>query len=162
MPEVSSFSRDRGHVEIPAKRYYHSYGIASRPRDSQPLTLGHHPALIPTVNLSPSNGRSAIHMANRVANPQSPAPSPRKSIERISVMSRSLPPNDVSVLWPVKTVATALQISTRQVWKLVSAHRLPSPMRMGRSVRWRAADIDRFVECDGDMARFAASRKDGR
>ena len=49
-------------------------------------------------------------------------------------------------LLTVREVATALKVSPRQIWKLSSAGRLPAPVRLARSVRWRAADIARFVE----------------
>ena len=51
-----------------------------------------------------------------------------------------------NALLNVRDVANALKISPRQCWKLLSAGKLPSPIRLSRSVRWRAADICRFVE----------------
>ena len=48
-------------------------------------------------------------------------------------------------LLTVKEVATALRVSVRQVWKLNAAERLPAPVRLCRSVRWRASDIAEFV-----------------
>ncbi len=48
-------------------------------------------------------------------------------------------------LLTVKDVAAALKISPRQCWKLLSCGRLPAPVRLSRSVRWRAADIAEFV-----------------
>lgn len=49
-------------------------------------------------------------------------------------------------LLTVKDVAKALRVSPRQVWKLSSSGRLPAPVRLSRSVRWRSADIKRWVE----------------
>ncbi len=49
-------------------------------------------------------------------------------------------------LLTVQEVATCLKISVRQVWKLLSAGRLPRPLRLARSVRFRATDIKFFVE----------------
>lgn len=48
----------------------------------------------------------------------------------------------------VKEVAERLRISSRQVWKLLSSDRLPPPVRIGgsRSVRWRSADISRYID----------------
>ena len=43
-------------------------------------------------------------------------------------------------------VAARLRISPRQVWKLVSSGRLPEPVRLSRSVRWRESDIDEWIE----------------
>jgi len=45
----------------------------------------------------------------------------------------------------VRGVAERLNCSTRQVWKLASSGRLPAPLRLGRSVKWRESDIDRFI-----------------
>jgi len=52
----------------------------------------------------------------------------------------------VSELLTVKDLSQSLRISARQVWKLLSGGRLPEPVRLARSVRWRAADIARFIE----------------
>ncbi len=46
----------------------------------------------------------------------------------------------------VREVATILSISTRSVWRLVSRGELPQPIRLGRNVRWRSTDIDRWIE----------------
>lgn len=48
-------------------------------------------------------------------------------------------------LLTVRNLAALLKVSTRQVWKMTSAGRLPEPVRLGRSVRWRAGDIDEWV-----------------
>jgi excisionase family DNA binding protein len=48
-------------------------------------------------------------------------------------------------LLTVREVAAALRISSRQVWKLLSSGRLPAPVRLSRSVRWRASDIAEFI-----------------
>lgn len=45
----------------------------------------------------------------------------------------------------VKDLSARLRISTRQVWKLLAAGRLPKPVRLLRSVRWRLPDIDEWV-----------------
>jgi predicted DNA-binding transcriptional regulator AlpA len=67
-----------------------------------------------------------------------------------------------SELLTVKGVAGALKVSARQVWKLNSMERLPAPVRLGRSVRWRAADIALFVQLGCDMKQFEALTKSGR
>jgi len=48
-------------------------------------------------------------------------------------------------LLTVMGVAAALKISPRQVWKLLSAGKLPSPVRISRSVRWSAELISEWV-----------------
>ena len=58
-------------------------------------------------------------------------------------------------LLAVKTVADRLAVSARQVWKLLASGRLPQPIRLGRSVRWRQSDLDKFVRVGCDMTRFA-------
>jgi len=45
----------------------------------------------------------------------------------------------------VQEVGQRLGVSARQVWKLLAAGRLPSPVRLGRSVRWRESDIGDFI-----------------
>lgn len=46
----------------------------------------------------------------------------------------------------VTEVATILSVSTRTVWRLVSSGELPQPIRFGRNVRWRASDIEEWIE----------------
>jgi excisionase family DNA binding protein len=64
-----------------------------------------------------------------------------------------------AILLTVRQVAAQLNVSTRQVWKLASSGRLPAPVRLARSVRWRESDIARFIECGCDMRAFDAGRK---
>jgi predicted DNA-binding transcriptional regulator AlpA len=45
----------------------------------------------------------------------------------------------------VKDMSARLRISPRQVWKLLASGRLPEPVRLSRSVRWRKSDIDEWV-----------------
>ena len=50
-------------------------------------------------------------------------------------------------LLTVKDVASMLSVSQRQVWKLHASGKIPAPVRLGRSVRWRAKDdIARWVQ----------------
>jgi predicted DNA-binding transcriptional regulator AlpA len=51
----------------------------------------------------------------------------------------------MSELLTVKDLSARLRISARQSWKLLSAGKLPGPLRISRSVRWRRDDIDRWV-----------------
>lgn len=51
-------------------------------------------------------------------------------------------------LLTVRDVAQRLRIGTRTVWKWTSTGHLPAPLRLGKSgrtVRWQATDIDRFL-----------------
>ena len=49
-------------------------------------------------------------------------------------------------LLTVRELAARMKISQRQVWKLLSSGRIPAPVRISRSVRWREADIVHWVE----------------
>ena len=46
-----------------------------------------------------------------------------------------------SQLINVRTVAEMLGISLRQVWRLNATGRLPKPIRLGGSVKWRRSEI---------------------
>ncbi len=42
---------------------------------------------------------------------------------------------------PAAAVAKLLGISLRHLWKLSASGRLPAPIRLGRSVRWRLDEL---------------------
>ena len=42
-------------------------------------------------------------------------------------------------------LARLLQVSTRTLWRLRSSGRLPSPVRIGGTVRWALADIKKWL-----------------
>jgi prophage regulatory protein len=46
----------------------------------------------------------------------------------------------------VEDVASMLRVAKRTVWRLVSTGKIPQPIRYGRNVRWRSADIDLWLE----------------
>ena len=46
----------------------------------------------------------------------------------------------------VRDVAALLKLSTRQVYKLVACGRMPQPLKVGRSTRWRSADIAAWID----------------
>lgn len=58
----------------------------------------------------------------------------------------------------VQEVAEVFGVSSRAVWKWLYNRRVPSPVRIGRSVRWRAGDIEAFIRADCDMEQFEAER----
>ena len=64
-------------------------------------------------------------------------------------------------LLDVRGVADRLRVSTRQIWKLVSSGRVPRPVRLSRSVRWRESEIDRFIRAGCDMRALEAERTKG-
>jgi excisionase family DNA binding protein len=42
-------------------------------------------------------------------------------------------------------LAALLEISTRTLWRLRSAGRLPEPVRLGGAVRWRREEIQKWI-----------------
>lgn len=58
-----------------------------------------------------------------------------------------------------KRLAQMLSVSTRTAWRLLSAGRIPKPLSIGGSKRWRMSDISLFLDCSGDMALFQARRE---
>lgn len=42
-------------------------------------------------------------------------------------------------------LAVLLAISTRSLWRLRSAGRLPQPLQLGGSVRWRLDEVQRWI-----------------
>ncbi len=49
------------------------------------------------------------------------------------------------LLLSAETVAELLGISIRTLWRLRAAGRLPRPVRLGGSVRWRPEDIQAWI-----------------
>ena len=50
------------------------------------------------------------------------------------------------LLIPVEQVAEMLNLSTRTVWRMLAAGRIPEPVRIGGSVRWRLARVRQWVD----------------
>ena len=50
-----------------------------------------------------------------------------------------------SPLMTAKDLAQMLQLSTRTLWRLLSAGRLPPPVRIGGAVRWRHEIIVKWI-----------------
>lgn len=59
-----------------------------------------------------------------------------------------------------KTLGGLLSTSVRTIWRKRSAGQLPKPVRIGGSVRWRASDIDLWIEwgCP-NQAEFKAKKE---
>jgi predicted DNA-binding transcriptional regulator AlpA len=45
----------------------------------------------------------------------------------------------------VKKVAAMLDLSVRQIWRLVAAHQFPEPIRIGHAARWRLSEIETYL-----------------
>jgi excisionase family DNA binding protein len=51
-----------------------------------------------------------------------------------------------SLLIGAECLANLLQLSTRTLWRLVHAGKIPAPLRIGRSVRWKRSEIEQWIE----------------
>lgn len=59
------------------------------------------------------------------------------------IQTSSIP--QLPLLIPVEEVARMFSISTRSVWRLRSAGKLPEPIRIGGSVRWRTEEVAEWM-----------------
>ena len=55
------------------------------------------------------------------------------------------PDNDSPLLVPVGTVAKLMQVSTRTVWRMLSAQEFIQPRRIGRVVRWHLEELKAWI-----------------
>ena len=53
--------------------------------------------------------------------------------------------DETPLLITASKLAALLEISTRTLWRLQSAGRLPEPVRLGGAVRWRREDIQKWI-----------------
>ena len=64
------------------------------------------------------------------------------------------------LLLTVKQVAKLLGISERHAYKLDASGRLPRSIKLGKSVRWRREELERWVEAGSpDRARWETLQK---
>lgn len=49
------------------------------------------------------------------------------------------------VLLTAADVASLLKVSKRTLWRMQSAGRLPSPIRIGGIVRWRLVEVEEWI-----------------
>jgi excisionase family DNA binding protein len=54
--------------------------------------------------------------------------------------------SETKALLNADEVAAMLGISERTLWRLLSAGKVPEPVRFGRSTRWRLADVKEWIE----------------
>lgn len=52
---------------------------------------------------------------------------------------------DVTLLLSAAKLAQALDISIRTLWRLRAAGKLPAPIRLNGSVRWRRSEIESWI-----------------
>ena len=43
-------------------------------------------------------------------------------------------------------LAKLMQVSERTLWRLLSGHKLPEPVRIGRNTRWRLEEVTEWIE----------------
>ncbi|ADG68471.1 Prophage CP4-57 regulatory [Planctopirus limnophila DSM 3776] len=65
------------------------------------------------------------------------------------------------ILATAESVASMLSISLRTLWRMRSAGKLPAPVRVGKSTRWRVSDIQEWIAagCPVPMAPPLQKRK---
>jgi len=51
-----------------------------------------------------------------------------------------------TLLVTADVVAAMLNVSERTLWRLLSAGKVPQPVRFGRSTRWRTAEVRDWIE----------------
>jgi prophage regulatory protein len=70
---------------------------------------------------------------------------------------------ELALLVSAEKLAQLLDISIRTLWRLRAAGRLPAPVRLGGSVRWRVDEVQAWIErgCP-DQGRGKAGRHNGR
>ena len=49
------------------------------------------------------------------------------------------------LLITARQLASKLNVSTRTLWRMLSAGRLPVPIRVGGIVRWRTEEIEKWI-----------------
>jgi excisionase family DNA binding protein len=50
------------------------------------------------------------------------------------------------ILISAEEVAKLIHVSERTLWRLLSAGKFPQPVRIGRSTRWRSAEVREWIE----------------
>jgi len=53
--------------------------------------------------------------------------------------------NESTLLLSAEKLAELLDISLRTLWRLRAAGKLPAPIRLGGSVRWRCSEIEAWI-----------------
>ena len=64
----------------------------------------------------------------------------------MSTAADSLAGGGVQLLMNAAEVAKALNVSERSIWRLLSAGKMPRPVRIGGSTRFRVRDIENWID----------------
>lgn len=67
-------------------------------------------------------------------------------------------PQAVAAMLDVQAVAAMLDCSSRHVYRLADAGRMPRPLKLGALVRWRRSDLDHWIAAGCPNCRDAARR----
>jgi len=70
---------------------------------------------------------------------------------------------DEAVLLTPEDLAKMLKVSERTLWRLLSARKIPAPVRIGGSTRWRLAEVQEWIAggCPTPILRDNLCRKKG-
>ncbi len=91
--------------------------------------------------------------------PSSPASAPQRGIEwkpadqikaadlRVALLMGKVP-EDTGILIDTRTFARLLNVSPRHVRRLSDEKAVPDPIRLGKAIRWRLAEILEWIEAD--------------
>jgi excisionase family DNA binding protein len=60
-------------------------------------------------------------------------------------VTAKVPPPAEAALIDVRAVAALLGCSTRHIYRLTDAGRMPTPVRLGALIRWRRAEIEEWI-----------------
>lgn len=66
------------------------------------------------------------------------------------------PPESTARMLDVRRVAAMLECSTRHVYRLSDADKMPRPIHLGGLVRWRADEIDEWIAAGCPAVRTAS------
>jgi excisionase family DNA binding protein len=95
------------------------------------------PRIMQSPPLSSTNTGIALKPADRT----------RAADLRIALLTGKIP-EGTGILIGVTTLAKLLHVSSRTVRRLVDEKAMPDPVRLGRMMRWRLAEILKWIESD--------------
>lgn len=85
-------------------------------------------------------------------------PQERKSPETLGGTLRGEESKTVAEMLDVHGVAEMLQCSTRHVVRLADRGAMPQPLKLGRIIRWRRADVLKWIDAGCPSCRSMAKR----
>lgn len=62
-------------------------------------------------------------------------------------------------LWDAKTFGQRLSLSKRQIFRLSACGKIPKPLKIAGSVRWRLSDIELWLSMDCPARREFEARR---